>query len=67
MPRTFLGRCQRLGHCGFAPNCFCEVDPTDPRDIAAWIREEAIETSKRSAKAGVIIQDDVKLSNGERG
>lgn len=39
MQRTFLSRCQRLGHCGFAPNCVCDVDPTDPRDTASWRKE----------------------------
>jgi hypothetical protein len=24
-----LGRCQRLGRCGFAPNCICDTDPRD--------------------------------------
>lgn len=44
MTRTFLSRCQRLRQCGFAPNCVCDVDPTDPRDVAEWqaepLREE---------------------------
>lgn len=45
-PRTFLARCQRLRLCGFAPNCVCDVDPTDPRDIAVWEAEQLESTAK---------------------
>lgn len=38
-PRTLLGRCRRLGHCGYI-DCICDVDPTDPRDMAALRLEE---------------------------
>jgi hypothetical protein len=34
-----MGRCRRLGHCGYI-DCVCDVDPTDPRDMAALRREE---------------------------
>ncbi|MEH2501274.1 hypothetical protein V1290_000085 [Bradyrhizobium sp. AZCC 1578] len=34
-----LGRCRRLGHCGFI-HCVCDVDPTDPRDMAKLRNEE---------------------------
>lgn len=37
--RVFLSRCQRLRACGFAPNCVCDVDPTDPRDVAEWRKD----------------------------
>lgn len=39
MSRTLLSRCRRLGHCGFIA-CVCDVDPTDPRDMAALRKEE---------------------------
>jgi hypothetical protein len=37
--RTLLGRCRRLGHCSYI-DCICDVDPTDPRDMAALKEEE---------------------------
>lgn len=39
--RILLGRCRRLGHCGFV-QCVCDVDPTDPRDMAALRSEESM-------------------------
>lgn len=36
MTRTLLSRCYERRQCGFAPNCVCDVDPTDPRDVAEW-------------------------------
>jgi hypothetical protein len=39
MGRTLLGRCRRLGHCGYI-DCICDVDPTDPRDMAQLRSEE---------------------------
>ncbi len=38
-PRMLLGRCRRLGRCGYI-DCICDVDPTDPRDMAALREEE---------------------------
>lgn len=38
-PLTLLGRCRRLGHCGYI-DCICDVDPTDPRDMANLRGEE---------------------------
>lgn len=39
--RALLARCYRLRHCGFAPNCVCDVDPTDTKDVAEWEKEIA--------------------------
>ena len=39
MARILLGRCRRLRHCGYV-QCVCDVDPTDPRDMAELRSEE---------------------------